>query len=208
MVVYILYCKADLENISTLSLSPNADICLSVRNPSDHDQTRRKIVVDPSTLHNSALGDHTKGHHSAKHRDERPHNFAMKWDGCGTRATIRVLGADSTLVDHIDNEDRIENRRKKKSNVGTTSEHDRALSQLRSMKGDTDDGTMVPMLALDCDGLEPYAFHPLGGDGEFTAVSKHGKVYENVDLSRGGDWSEYDLSTGSVSVTNFVGSFR
>jgi len=46
----------------------------------------------------------------------------------------------------------------------------------------------------------------LGNEGEFIAVGKNGKIYNNVDLSDG-DWSDYDLSTGSVAVTNFETKF-
>jgi len=209
MVVYILYCKADLEGIAELTLSANTNLCFSVRNPQDSVQIREKIVVDPTVLHNSALSHHTK------HRDEAPHNFAMKWGpGSDTRATVRILGANSELVNHYNestqDEVKVHRKNKKSASDSLTSGHANALSRVRSMKGDTDgvgdNGALVPMLALDCNGLEPYAFHPLGGEGEFTAIAKSGKTY-NVDLSDG-DWSEYELSTGSVSIMNFEGCFR
>ena len=202
MVVYILFCKADLEGIASLKLSADASLCFSVRNSQDQAEIREKIVVDPSVLHNVAISDH------GKHRDETPSHFALKWNGATQRATLRVLGSSSELVNdpnpHVKPDD--DKSRGKKPKDRRTSELDKALERVRVMEAD-DSGAMVPMLALDCNGLEPYAFHPLGGEGEFVAVGKNGKVYENVDLSDG-DWSDYDLATGSVSITNFASAFQ
>jgi hypothetical protein len=61
-------------------------------------------------------------------------------------------------------------------------------------------GEFVKLVELECDGLEPYDFHPLGE--EFVVVDKAGKEHDLVDLS-GGDWSAYDMGTGSTSVLNF-----
>jgi len=64
--------------------------------------------------------------------------------------------------------------------------------------------SFVPVLVFDCDGLEPCDFHPMGQ--EFVVVDKTGKKHDPVDLSSG-DWSAYDLSTGSTSVTNLRSKF-
>ena len=65
-----------------------------------------------------------------------------------------------------------------------------------------DSGDYVPILAMECRGLEPYAFHPLGN--EFRVVSEGGVVFEeDVDLSDG-DWGEYDEENdAAVGVDEF-----
>jgi hypothetical protein len=68
-----------------------------------------------------------------------------------------------------------------------------------------DKGTYIPILKLDCDGLEPYAFHPLGE--EFSATIREGVTMDSIDLSRG-EWNYYDISYGSSSIKNFHTKFE
>jgi hypothetical protein len=63
----------------------------------------------------------------------------------------------------------------------------------------------VPILKLDCNGLEPYAFHPLGE--EFSIVRGGGTNVQPVDLSSG-EWSDYDISYGTSSIKNFESKFQ
>ena len=194
MVVFILYCRGVLENVGTVKLNKSANLCFSVRNPQDANEVREKIVVDPTVLHEASKGDHSK------HRTEEPSHFAMKWEhGAAERATLRILGVDSIVEKATDS---VEG---KKAKIHTSKEIEKALEQIRDMKGE-DNGNYVPMLALECNGLEPYAFHPMGG--EFTVTRENEtKTFENVDLSDG-DWSEYDMATGTVSITNFQSKFK
>lgn len=168
MVVYVLFIKADLEGVASLKLQENADLCVSLRNPLDHDQTREKIVVDTSGLEH-------KKHVKHEHHAEAPCHFAMKWDQHDPeRSTIRVL-------------------------VPPPKQH-----PTREMKSD-DSGTFVPMAALDCQGVEPYAFHPMGN--EFVVTNTAGKVFKEVDLSSG-DWNDFDMASGSTTVLNLQGKFE
>lgn len=144
MVVYILHCRASLENVGTLKLNKEANLCFSVRNPQDANEVREKIVVDPSVLHEAS-----KGHHS-KHRSEEPSHFAMKWENGEDRATLRILGVDSVVEKAMDSVDGM------KAKIHSSKEIEKALDQIRDIKGE-DNGNWVPMLALDCNGLEPYA---------------------------------------------------
>lgn len=213
MVVYILSIQADLENIESLSLTNPESLCLTVRNPMDAAQTREKIEVDCRVLHNTSLTNSSGK--QQKHRTERPSHFALKWDRADAeRATIRVLGTTSDFQQDenpnphgVPNHDLADKtQRRSRPNQKMSAELEAALAKCRSMTADDDTGGGgVPMLALDCHGLEPIAFHP---GTEFTAVGKNGKTYANIDLSSDGDWSDYDLSTGSVSVTNLVGTFQ
>jgi len=71
----------------------------------------------------------------------------------------------------------------------------------RDMTAD-DSGEYVPVMAMECRGVEPYAFHPLGN--EFKVISSGGAVFEeDVDLSEG-DWGEYDEENDeAVGVNEF-----
>ena len=64
-------------------------------------------------------------------------------------------------------------------------------------------GEFTAVLAFECRGLEPYAFHCLGDD-EFIVESEGGVKFEtDVDLSDG-DWAEYDAeNNASVSIERF-----
>lgn len=206
MVLYTLYIKADLENVSSLALRDDADLCLSVRNPVDHEEIRERIIVDSSALEPTMDELHKKGHtqhdhhhslkqqhhphqshHAKQHYREPPCHFALKWASSDNnnnksnkqRATIRVIKDSKRQY----------------------------LAQ--------DSGTFVPVLQLDCDGLEPYAFYPLGNN-EFIVTNQAGVEIENVDLSSSSsnnsnnkyEWSDYDLGTGTTSITNFEAKFE
>lgn len=65
-----------------------------------------------------------------------------------------------------------------------------------------DSGTFVPVIGLECRGLEPFRCHtPSTG---FSAKSIGGKTFEDIDLSDGGEWCDYDvkkdLSVGIYEV--------
>jgi hypothetical protein len=117
---------------------------------------------------------------------EPPCNFALRWEGNKKRCVIEVLNGDQAKT-----------ALKKKNR---TSELPRAFTE-------NDSGSFIPVLALECRGLEPYAFHAKGG--EFSLVSLGGMEFsqDNVDLSEG-DWADYDEENGiSVSVSNFQAKF-
>ena len=81
MVKYILSLKADLEGVASLQLAPECDLCLSVRNPVQIEETRERIVVESSA---PLLGKDPKEHH--KHGPKHdygpaPSHFSLKWDG-------------------------------------------------------------------------------------------------------------------------------
>ncbi|CAN0216261.1 unnamed protein product [Laminaria digitata] len=68
-------------------------------------------------------------------------------------------------------------------------------------------GEFVPILALDCRGLEPIAWHP---STDFSVTSDGGSVYasEDVDLSEG-DWTEYcEKSAAPVSIMEIEHKFE
>ncbi|CAM9359797.1 unnamed protein product [Discosporangium mesarthrocarpum] len=66
-------------------------------------------------------------------------------------------------------------------------------------------GEFVPILAFDCRGLEPVAWHP---STDFTVTSEGGEVFERVDLSEG-DWSDYcEKSAAPVSIVDIEHRFE
>jgi hypothetical protein len=117
---------------------------------------------------------------------EPPCHFALRWEGNKKRSVMEVL-----------NEDQTKTALKKKNKQ---SELPRDLTE-------NDSGSFVPVLALECRGLEPYAFRPHGG--EFSVMSLGGMEFspESIDLSEG-DWADYDEENGiSVSITDFQSKF-
>mmetsp|Transcript_32516 Transcript_32516/g.69212 ORF Transcript_32516/g.69212 Transcript_32516/m.69212 type:complete len:275 (+) Transcript_32516:172-996(+) len=186
MVLYVLYAKADLEGVTSLSLIPGSDICVSVRNTLTRDQKRERIVIESSELHQADVPDHEK------HRAEHSSHFALTWEGEHNRSTIQVIKEDDG-----EEETTGKKKAKKKASIG-----DNIIT--RDIQPH-DDGQFVPILKLECDGLEPYAFHPMGN--EFSVINTGGTKVYNVDLSTG-EWSDYDLSSGSSLVKNFDTKFE
>ena len=52
-----------------------------------------------------------------------------------------------------------------------------------------DDSDMVPILAMDCRGLEPIKWHPTG---PYEATAESDVTFDQVKLDEGDDWCEYD----------------
>lgn len=141
-------------------------------------ETREKIVFNPTETIEQDEGDR-----------EPPHHFQVKWEGSKKSSTLIVLdeeGAKSAM------------KKIKKKGSG---KKDSEIGEPREVTTD-DNGEYVPILAMDCRGLEPYAFHPMGG--EFRVVSSGGVGFEDdVDLSEG-DWAEYDEENDAAVSVNEV----
>ena len=170
MVLFLLFIKADFENIGSVSLCKDRNLCVSVRNPLSDFETREKVVFNPSETVEQEEG-----------ARQSPHHLSIKWEGNKKPCILECLdetAAKSALK-----------KTKKKSN-----DVPRDLTE-------DDSGRWVPILAMECRGLEPYAFHVMGG--EFVITSQGGKVFsEDVDLSEG-DWAEYDdENDAAVSLSN------
>eukprot|EP00198_Chlamydomonas_reinhardtii_P005159 XP_001694495.1 predicted protein [Chlamydomonas reinhardtii] len=68
-----------------------------------------------------------------------------------------------------------------------------------------DDGKFVPIIAFECRGLEPIAFHP---EGDWHVVSSGGTKYDNVDLKEN-EWSDYcEKAAASVGIYSFESKFE
>jgi hypothetical protein len=99
---------------------------------------------------------------------EPPHHFQLKWEGSKKASTLTVL-EDVAVKTAL--------KKKKK------------IQPPRDYTAD-DSGSWVPLMAVECRGLEPSAFFAMGDD--FVVTSTGGVEFNSdVDLSEG-DWAEYD----------------
>lgn len=211
MVVYVLSLQADLQGIDSIALKPNADICLSVRNPLDHNEVRENVVVDrrefeedPMAHSNDNRGGDPSGgavhsnmnkHHHVKHA-EAPCHFALKWESASQRSTIRVL----------DDSGAAEDSSSKKSGGKNKKKSHETSANISASIGAKDSGNPVRILRLECDGIEPYAFHVLGS--EFVVTNTAGAVFEELTWTESGNWSVYDLASGTTSISNLQGKLE
>lgn len=203
MVVYILSIKADLDGVDSITFKPNADICLSVRNPLDHNEIREKIVVDRREFEDDPLAVDPNAPRHSQHKHpkhaEAPCHFALKWDGATQRSTIRVLDSSTDDEPLSTNSSGSFKKSKKK-------QHQNAAPAIASKITARDSGTAVRILALECQGIEPYAFHLMGSELEIQ--NKSGTVFhDNLTWSETGDWTNNDLFSGTTSVKNLEGEF-
>jgi hypothetical protein len=53
----------------------------------------------------------------------------------------------------------------------------------------SDDSDMVPIVAMECRGLEPVKWHPTG---PYEATAESDVVFDQVRLDEGDDWNDYD----------------
>ena len=64
----------------------------------------------------------------------------------------------------------------------------------------------MPLVAFDCRGCEPVAWHP--EDGGFAVKAATGASFDDVDLSER-EWTEYDADGGAaVSIMELRHEFR
>lgn len=100
---------------------------------------------------------------------EPPHHFTIKWEGSKKLSILKVLDEKETA-----------SALKKKKYKG---------DKPRNYQNE-DSGNFVPILCLECRGLEPYAFHPM--KDEFVITSEGGYTFdEEIELGEG-DWADYD----------------
>lgn len=181
LIVSLLLVCSDLEGVSSISLDRTANICLSVRDPRS-DEVREKIVLNPS--------EPIEQDESSR---EPPHHFALTWQGQKKRSVIEVL--DEAAVKSA-----LKKAGKKKKGGGGGE-----VGMPRDVTAD-DSGEYVPVLALECRGIEPYAFRPMG---EELVVTSEGGTKFSSDLTLDeGDWADYDEENDiSVSISEFESKF-
>lgn len=157
MVLFVLSMKAEFENIASVQLVRDKNLCVSVRNPLSDYEVREKVVFNPSETVEQEEG-----------ARQNPHHLSIKWEGNKKACMLEALDADAAKAAL---------KKKKSKDVP------------RDLTED-DSGSWVPILAMECRGLEPYAFHPMGD--EFVITSQGGALFDSeIDLSEG-DWADYD----------------
>lgn len=169
---WVQHITPNLGQKSSLSIRPDANICISVRNPLSDYEIREKVAFN--------LQETVEQEENSREPD---HHFALSWEGAKKRSTLIVLDEAATKT-------ALKKKKYKEEFTYLTYPSEQS-------------GNFVPVLAFECRGLEPYAFHCLGGD-EFRVESEGGAMFESdVDLSDG-DWAEYDEEhDASVSIDKF-----
>ena len=174
----------DLEGIGTISLDRTANICFDVRDPRS-DLIREKVVLNPSEF--------VEQDESSR---EPPHHFALTWEGQKKKSVIAVLDEAAVKSTMKKSE-----KKKKGGGGGGVAE----VGIPRDVAAD-DSGEFVPILAMDCRGIEPYAFHPMGE--ELIVTSEGGAVFRSDLTLDEGDWADYDEENDiSVSISEFESKF-
>jgi len=192
----VLYAKADLQGVTSMALIPGANLCISVRNPLYDSEVREKVVIESDELleeRHVPLTEQDGDQSGDRDRREPPHHFSLTWDGEKSKSTIRVLGSEDMEAEAAKTSGKKKGQKRNQS---------RRNVEVREMNA-KDSGEFVPMLALECQGIEPFAFHSMGGEFRVTNQSD---TFDQVDLS-GGDWSEFDMATGSTSISKFETKF-
>jgi hypothetical protein len=171
----MLFMKAELENVASVHLLEDQNLCISVRNPLNDYEVREKVVFHPHEF--------VEQHDNSSTDRAPPCHFQLTWEGAKKPSTLTCLSPSECQTAF-----------KKNKNVKTlpreyTSE-------------DSNASAWIPILAVSCRGLEPYEFHPMGQ--EFKIVSEAGTEYmEDVDLSED-DWADYDEANDQPVAVNGV----
>jgi Eukaryotic protein of unknown function (DUF866) len=101
---------------------------------------------------------------------EPPHHLSLKWEGSKKASILQILD-DSETASAL----------KKKKYKG---------EKPRSIYRGEDAGQWIPLLCMECRGLEPYAFSPM--KDEFVIVSEGGCEFTEDIEFEDGEWAEYD----------------
>ena len=165
MVLFLLYIKAELENVGSVALKRDVNLCFNVRNPLSDFEIREKVVLNPSETVEQEEG-----------AREPPHHFTLKWEG-NKKASYSIVLTEAEVKTAL----------KKKKGVEVPREYT-----------SDDSGNWIPILAVDCRGLEPFGFFPMGG--EFVVKSTGGKHFDDGEMDFGeGDWADYDEENDGTS---------
>eukprot|EP00879_Flechtneria_rotunda_P010158 GHRR01010619.1.p1 GENE.GHRR01010619.1~~GHRR01010619.1.p1 ORF type:complete len:164 (+),score=32.79 GHRR01010619.1:95-586(+) len=158
MPTFLLYLKADLENVAKLEVPLPYRFCIDVKE-SAGSETRDRVYVTAAEEHDLAGSKGTA-------------NFIMKF------------AKDS--------------RHECSINVQQLKGVTRAMSE-------DDENKWVPVMAFECRGIEPTAFHPEDG---FVVQTKGGKLFDDVDLTEL-EWVEFDEKlSDSVGIYNIESKFE
>lgn len=161
-----------------VTLRQNVNLRISVKNPLSDDEIRENVIMNPTETIDQD--------ESAR---EPPHHLALKWEGSKKVSILQILNDTETT-----------SALKKKKYKGPK-------IQQNSYSGD-DSGQWVPLLCMECRGLEPYAFKPM--KDEFIVESVGGTQFtEDIEFDNDGEWADYDADHDvSVSLSQVEFKFQ
>ncbi|OEU17130.1 hypothetical protein FRACYDRAFT_207458 [Fragilariopsis cylindrus CCMP1102] len=138
-VIFILFMKAETENVGEIELRSDINLRISVKN-SLSEETRENIVFNRSETVEQYEGDR-----------EAPYHFSLRWEGSKKPSILRALN-DKEIATAL--------KKKKKYKGGLPR---------KFTGDDGDCLSWVPLCAFECRGLEPYAFHPMTDEFVITS---------------------------------------
>jgi len=117
---------------------------------------------------------------------EPPHHLGLKWEGSKKVSILQILNDAETA-----------SALKKKKYKG---DKPRAYQA-------ADSGQWVPLLCMECRGLEPYEFLPM--KDEFIIVSEGGCEFQEDIEFEDGEWADYDAENEApVSMSEIEFKFE
>jgi hypothetical protein len=179
MVLYMLFMKAETENVGEIRLrTEDVNLRISVRNSLSDWERRENVVFDPSELEEQ----------EDESSREPPSHFSIRWEGSKKASVLRCLDAKETATAL---------KKKKKYKEGAP----------RAFTGEDDNDKWVPILAVECRGLEPYEFSPMRD--EFVITSENGYLFDEEIEFDDGEWADYDAENDCpVSVSELKFKFE
>lgn len=185
MVLFFLLMKAELENVLTIHIKKDSNICMKIRNPLSDYEERDKVVIDPN--------DYIEQDESSR---EPPCHFQLCWEGSKKQSTITVINNDADIKSAI-KKDGKKGKNKTKSGNNDCPVRDYTID---------DNENFVPILCIECRGLEPIHYYPMGNDFIITSVGGtifNGDDVDNIIDFTDGDWTDYDTEHDvPVSISN------
>lgn len=181
MVLYILSIKAELDGVERIALDPLANLCFDIRNPNSDYETREKVVVDPKEYVPQDEDNNSR---------EPPCHFQITWEGSKKKSVLTILKEE-------------EMKTALKKSKPQKKQHS-SIHMIRNVTAEDSD-QYVPILAMETRGIEPYAFHCMGG--EFIVTSTGGTVFSGDDVDLSQEFADYD-ETHDVSVSITDVSFK
>lgn len=175
----MLFIKAEVENVGEIQLrTGDVNLRISVRNSLSDWEKRDDVVFNPSELVEQ----------DDESSREPPSHFSIKWEGSKKASVLRYLDAKETATAL---------KKKKKHKGGSP----------RTFTGDDGNDAWVPILAVECRGLEPYDFRPM--KDEFIITSENGYVFDEDVEFEDGEWADYDADNDCpVSISELQFKFE
>eukprot|EP00536_Pseudo-nitzschia_multiseries_P003691 jgi/Psemu1/252903/estExt_Genewise1Plus.C_580030 len=178
MVLYMLFMKAETDNVGEIQLrTKDVNLRIDVRNSLSDWEKRENVIFNPSE---------TQEQDDESSR-EPPSHFSITWEGSKKASVLRYLDSQETATAL---------KKKKKYKGGAP----------RAFTGDDSNDQWVPIMAVECRGLEPYAFHPM--KDEFVISSENGYVFDEEIEFEDGEWADYDAENDCpVSISSLEFKF-